>query len=257
MCASAARRGSRAAIAAWSSQKTRAAPAARATGTPRSTTSTRPAGPAASIAIPSFQAPIVAVTSARKTAPSARPVSASRPDGMSTATLRAASSFMAAMAAAAGPRTGPWNPVPKQRVDDHGRRPSRRARQAVASVQPLPSSIGTPEALGSRERHRRVTAGPRRGGGQKQAHRDAGQQQMARGHEAVAAVRAGAADDGDPARRPRPARGARCRPPCDPRSPSATTWGRPGRAPRPRRLPASRPRSGSARSPSGDVPHPA
>ncbi len=106
-------------------------------GTPRSTSSIRPTGADGSTRSPSFRAPIVAVTSARKTTPAERPVSASSPDGMSTAIFRPAVAFIAAIAAAGTPLHFAAEPGAEDRVDDRGNarvdRPAR-APQARAPV---------------------------------------------------------------------------------------------------------------------------
>src|SRR5262245_34094840 len=120
-----------------------APPSSTRIGTPSSTTSTRPTGASASTNRPSLHAPIVAVTSARNTTPSARPVSALRPDGMSTAILRAVDAFIAATAAAGTPSMAPRNPVPKIASTTTAAL-ANQFRQGVSPAQPLPSAIATP-----------------------------------------------------------------------------------------------------------------
>ena len=150
LCASALRRGMRAAIPARRADgSVRRGRSARRPARPRSTSSIRPTGADASTTRPSLRAPIVAVTSARKTTPAARPLSASSPEGMSTAILRPPAAFIAASAAAGTSRTGPRNPVPKMASTTASTTASpasaspSRARQVASSVQPLPSSTAT------------------------------------------------------------------------------------------------------------------
>ncbi len=160
LCASTLRRGRRAAIPrASSSRQCGEGASVSSTGAPRSTISIRPTGAVASMTSPSLQTPMVAVTSARKTIPAARPLSASRPEGMSTAIFRPGAAFIAAIAAAGAPSTAPRNPVPNIASTTAATdalpaapAPARRLRQSASSVESPASSTLTPPAASSAAR---------------------------------------------------------------------------------------------------------
>jgi hypothetical protein len=81
---------------------------------PRSATTTRPQNSAPGwTTIPTFGNPMVTVTAARTQGPSTRPVSASSPEGTSTASTGIPDSLRVSMARAASPTAGPRKPVPK------------------------------------------------------------------------------------------------------------------------------------------------
>src|SRR5437764_68959 len=70
---------------------------------------------------------------ARTAAPSGAPVSADRPDAMSTARTGAPQALMAAITAAATPATGALSPVPKSASTTAAARASRRARASTSA----------------------------------------------------------------------------------------------------------------------------
>ena len=145
LCAARPRLGNMAATVSVSTQWQRGPWAAASASTlsgaiPRSTTSTLPTGASASRTSPSLRAPMVAVMCAFTTLPRISPVSASRPDGMSTATRKASVVFIPAIAAAGTPVTSERRPVPNK-ASTMTAAPRRRSCQTAGSLSPDRSTI--------------------------------------------------------------------------------------------------------------------
>ena len=143
---------------------------------------------------------MVAVTSARKATPQMRPVSASTPDGMSTAILIPAAAFIAAIAGRRGDAgdVRSRSPVPKSASTiASARRRAARAQRRRRRAQAVARDDRDQAQGVQRAQHRRGVAAraldllARRR--QQHAHVGARERQVPRRHEAVAAVVAGAA----------------------------------------------------------------
>ncbi len=90
------------------------------------------------IQCPSLAAWKLTVTSAPTAAPSAAPLEASTPDGMSAATTGASDALIASMAASAGARGAPENPVPKiaSTITPEPARSSRSSSRPTSRIVP-------------------------------------------------------------------------------------------------------------------------
>ena len=117
--------------------------ATRLPGTPMSTTCTRPARAAPpGVSRPSLKCEKVTVTRASTATPSARPLSASRPEGRSTANRGAAAPFTARTTSARKPSRGRSRPVPKSASTTRSAPP--RASFSGSSGEPAGSSETSP-----------------------------------------------------------------------------------------------------------------